>query len=128
MAARLGLLSTQTLQDEPVETYSLPSGPKAIVRVEWPWPEGRLSASTSRLSATPSLSVSSSLIICDGVATYTAPSLNAIPCTPPSPSAKTPVLSATPSLSASGRVYTEPWPGLVAYTTPSGERPNHRAP
>jgi hypothetical protein len=35
MAARRGSRSWQALHDEPIATYSLPSGPKAIERVQW---------------------------------------------------------------------------------------------
>ena len=42
MAARRASDSLQMLQDEPTATKSRPSGAKAMVRVQWPPPEGKL--------------------------------------------------------------------------------------
>ena len=127
IAARRSSASSQTLQDEPTDTYSIPSGPNPSVRVEWPPPDGR-SARASRPSKRPSPSVSVRRETWFVSPTYSAPSRKTIPCGAFRPSATTSAPSAWPSPFRSGTRTISPRRISVAYSSPSGPSVMKRTP
>src|SRR6059036_3070577 len=108
--------SSQRLQEEPTARYSFPSGPKRMVRVEWP-PLG-ISGTTVAGSLRPG---SNRFTSCTS-ATYIVSPRKARPNGPRNPLTMVTVLSTTPSWFASINLTTSPARGCVAYTVFPGPR------
>src|SRR5438874_6446657 len=119
MVVRRGSVSTQALQDDPIDTYSLPSLPNRIVRVTWT--DGVELGRSATFSGSPAgrPSAQRTRTMAGVVAMYKYPSLNARLCAFGSPVRIT-AGSARPSLSWSGSATTSPRGRWATRRTPSG--------